>query len=323
MSRLSSLLERAFENKGNKNHYSDGEWSIGFNERTYDTYFQLYYKNVAVIEGNTLDKELKVCNSSVYPLEKLVPEVEKALPEYHFDIHLSLMIPVDFNGRSLYEVENANYVETAEEVRFEDTTDGYGYDVDIYAVAHLSELKDVVIIDEEGTRYSIDETEFGIESNGELKVYSTVLIPLQESPTIVASKYEEAVKHYSVEFGVNVENDFVKAHAEELVYCYENQKGLVDFDFWTQYEELLDEKISFEEYTAIDKTYGGDPQDIEEQDVEIISNLKVTLNDYRALSVPCEKSSSLADKIARAEIQASQQNSSEEKNISVPERDNE
>lgn len=193
MSKLSDLLERAFENKGNKNHYSDGEWSIGFNDRTWDTYFQLCYKHIPVIEGNTLDKELKLCNAYAFPLEKLVSEVEKALPEYHFNIQISLMIPVDFAGHSIYEVENANYIKTAEEVRFEDITDGYGYDVDIYSVSHLSELKDVVIIDETGERYSINETEMSFGLQGEAKIYPTILAPIKALEKDKPSSLDERI----------------------------------------------------------------------------------------------------------------------------------
>jgi len=37
MSKLSTLLERAFENKGNKNYYSSQPYSVSFEERTWET----------------------------------------------------------------------------------------------------------------------------------------------------------------------------------------------------------------------------------------------------------------------------------------------
>ncbi len=180
MSKLGKLLERAFENKGRKNRYSEGEWSIGFNERTWDTHFQLYYKNIPIMEGNTLDKELKITNSSEYPVEKLIPDVEKALPEYHFNIQVAITIPVDFNDYWTREVENADYIGIKEEVRFDYVSDGYGYDVAMFSVSSMADIKNIVITDEENIRYNIDDLEIGVGSNSEVEVYPSVYTPVRE-----------------------------------------------------------------------------------------------------------------------------------------------
>ena len=179
MGGLSNLLERAFENKGNKNRYSDGEWSIGFDERTWDTRFELYHNDVPVMEVNTLDKELKLSTGSEYPIEKLIPEVEKALPEYRFDIRVAIMIPVDFNGHWTQEVENAEFDDVIDECRFEDVSDGYGYDVAVFTVPRLSDVKNIVLIDEDNEKFSVEEWDMR-ENEGKVEVSPTVYSPVQE-----------------------------------------------------------------------------------------------------------------------------------------------
>lgn len=178
MGRLSNLLERAFENKGNKNRYTDGDWSIGFNERAWDTRFELYYKNVPVLEGNTLDKELKVLNGYTLPLEQFVSEVEKALPDYHFDIRVCLLIPVDFNEHWETEVEGAEYDDTVDECRYENIEDGYGYDTVLFSVGSLSDLKKVRIIEADGEVYKIDEYEMRLNEKGNAEATPTCLCPV-------------------------------------------------------------------------------------------------------------------------------------------------
>lgn len=201
MSRLSDLLERAFENKGNKNRYSEGPWSLGFDERAWDTRFELYHDNVPVMEGNTLDKELKLTNGSAYPIEKLIPEVEKALPEYHFNVRVEILIPVDFNDYWTREVENAEYEGIVDECRYEDISDGYGYDVVAYTVPRLSDVKDIVITHEGAEKYTIDSWEMRMGQDGEVEVSPLVYAPAKESQhtqpapaTSLSEKIREAEK---------------------------------------------------------------------------------------------------------------------------------
>ena len=98
--------------------------------------------------------------------------------------------------------------------------------------------------------------------------------------------YEKAISYYSQQMEVDIENDHVRKHASELVFCYKNGKGLLDFDFWTQYEELLGEQMSFPEYLALDRTFDGDPHDITPSDKETIGMLKQNLEELRQKQSP-------------------------------------
>lgn len=80
---------------------------------------------------------------------------------------------------------------------------------------------------------------------------------------------------------VDGDRDFLYSHAEKLIYCAENKKDLIDFDFWVQYEALIGEKITWDEYIAIDRDFDGDPHDIEPTDVATVSGFKKSLLEYR------------------------------------------
>ncbi len=90
--------------------------------------------------------------------------------------------------------------------------------------------------------------------------------------------YYNAIGHYSYEqlltTGENIESEFIRQHAEELVFCYQNGKSLIDFDCWTQYETLLGEKITFEEYSQLDKAYEGDPLELDADTPEACAEIK-------------------------------------------------
>lgn len=94
-------------------------------------------------------------------------------------------------------------------------------------------------------------------------------------------RYQEALQHFSQKAGVNIETDYVKTHARELIYCFDNNKSLSDYDFWTRYETLFSEKMSYEEYIAVDSLYDGDPHEIQPSNSELISALKGALNHLR------------------------------------------
>lgn len=80
---------------------------------------------------------------------------------------------------------------------------------------------------------------------------------------------------------IDGDREFLCGHADKLIYCYENKKDLIDFDFWVQYEALIGEKITWDEYIAIDREFDGDPHDIESSDVEAIAGFKKSLVVYR------------------------------------------
>lgn len=86
--------------------------------------------------------------------------------------------------------------------------------------------------------------------------------------------YKRAVEHFSEASGVPIENEHVKKYAEELCYCYVQEKELIDFDFWTQYEELLGEKLSYGEYLVIDSDFDLDPHDVTPEDREVLDGWK-------------------------------------------------
>lgn len=100
----------------------------------------------------------------------------------------------------------------------------------------------------------------------------------------VPDRFDLACEYYKD--WVNVDDidgdrDFLYGHANKLIYCAEHKKDLIDFDFWVQYEALIGEKISWDEYIAIDHDFDGDPHDIELSDVDIVAGFKKSLLEYR------------------------------------------
>ena len=94
----------------------------------------------------------------------------------------------------------------------------------------------------------------------------------------------KAVAHYSHDAGVDITNEFVQKHADEYIYCYENDKDLIDLDFWCDYQELLDEKIIYDEYMAIDEYLDGSPSEYSKDDAETIELLRDKLEEYRDMN---------------------------------------
>ncbi|MBQ1237148.1 MAG: hypothetical protein IIX70_02535, partial [Oscillospiraceae bacterium] len=107
-----------------------------------------------------------------------------------------------------------------------------------------------------------------------------------------------AVDHFSNILGTDIHNGFVRQHAEELVFCHKNNIDYSDFDFWTRYETLLGKKISFGEYSAIERHFHGDPIDIAPHDTATIHKLKGYLEGFR-----CERKAvlSLDEQIIKAD----------------------
>lgn len=92
----------------------------------------------------------------------------------------------------------------------------------------------------------------------------------------------DALDRFSQDVGTWIENEFVRQHAEELVYCYKNGLCITDFDSWTRIESLLDEKLTFQEASALASQYDGDPHEIPSDDLVIINEFRSFLNGYRA-----------------------------------------
>ena len=111
-------------------------------------------------------------------------------------------------------------------------------------------------------------------------------------------RYQEALNHFNSEVKIDIENDYVKNHARELIYCFEHGKTLPDFDFWTRYEELCEEKLTYDEYVAIDSCFDGDPHEIEPSNTNAISKFKENLKNYRdsVINITQEELDNIADR---------------------------
>ena len=134
----------------------------------------------------------------------------------------------------------------------------------------------------------------------------------KEPPLHETALFHEAVAHFSHDIDHNIENDFVREHAAELIFCYENKKTLIDFDFWCQYETLLKENMTYDEYVALDGMYEDDPLDIEPNDYDTIGVLRADLESYRCRPKP------LADQITKANKTANHPNTQQTKKEQEP-----
>ncbi len=96
--------------------------------------------------------------------------------------------------------------------------------------------------------------------------------------------FDQACEYYKdwVEIDdVDGDRDFLYNYADKLIYCYQHGKDLIDFDFWVRYEELVGDKITYDEYLVIDGQFDGDPHDVELTDTETISEFKKHLVEHR------------------------------------------
>lgn len=116
--------------------------------------------------------------------------------------------------------------------------------------------------------------------------------------------YYTAVFHYSDLAHEDIENEFVRQHAEELVFCFNNDKPLSDFEGWTWLEAMFSENMSFAEYDQLMSHYDGDPTDLTPTDPEL-SQLRESLTSIRAAAE--KEHPSLADQILSAQNRKDQQ----------------
>lgn len=93
--------------------------------------------------------------------------------------------------------------------------------------------------------------------------------------------FSKAVSYYSSDAATDILNDFVKKHADEYIYGYQHRKDLIDIDFWCRYEELLGEKLSWDEYVELDNYVDGSPEDISPEDGMVMKALKDRLAAFR------------------------------------------
>lgn len=93
--------------------------------------------------------------------------------------------------------------------------------------------------------------------------------------------YKKSVEYFDSSKNGTIDDDYVRERADHLIYCYQNKKDLLDFDFWTRYEDLLGEKISYDEYIAIDSQYDGSPFDVEPENEDKVKVFSYLLKQYR------------------------------------------
>lgn len=93
----------------------------------------------------------------------------------------------------------------------------------------------------------------------------------------------DAVDHYCELAGSDIENEFVRQHAEELTYCWENGLFLMDFEMWTGLEAVLNERLTFEEASFLKGASNGKAQDLSSNEITAsLDKLQSALADFRS-----------------------------------------
>lgn len=98
-------------------------------------------------------------------------------------------------------------------------------------------------------------------------------------------EFEQAFAYYSnIDKSMIGWRDYLFSHADKLISCYERGEhlDLIDVDCWVRYEELLGERLDFDEYCALNSAFDDDPHDIEITDNVMISRFKEILNSSRS-----------------------------------------
>lgn len=89
------------------------------------------------------------------------------------------------------------------------------------------------------------------------------LLSIEEAKMVDAEDlFRNALNFYGYDVEKSLHNDFLRKHADTLICGYQEGVAEIDMDFWMQYEELLDEKMSYDEYIFVDKLYEGDPLEL-------------------------------------------------------------
>lgn len=82
ISRLRRLLVAAFARADRLNSYTVSPWSIAFVDRTWDTYFELYYFKERVLTGNTSDKIFTILTHDSVLADKIINDFSASFPQY-------------------------------------------------------------------------------------------------------------------------------------------------------------------------------------------------------------------------------------------------
>lgn len=97
--------------------------------------------------------------------------------------------------------------------------------------------------------------------------------------------YNDAIDYFNDEMCMDIEDDYIRDHAEELILCYSKNRSIVDFDAWTCFEDLVGERISFEEYSFLNEAFNRDVLEVYAEDEEDVFFIKRLLKEYR---ISCE-----------------------------------
>ncbi len=96
-----------------------------------------------------------------------------------------------------------------------------------------------------------------------------------------AAVFEKAVEYLAGDMDVFACREYLEVNADKVVYVYENHKDFMDLDFWIRFELLLDEKLTYDEFMAVNSRFDGDPFDVKFEDADTISGFRKDLDEYR------------------------------------------
>lgn len=107
-----------------------------------------------------------------------------------------------------------------------------------------------------------------------------------------------ALDFYEYDVQASIQDPYFMKHADAFIYGHQEGVSDIDLDFWVQYEELLGEKITYDEYRFVDGLYDGDPLELLDtglsvEEKYVFAEIKGKLAERRA-----EKNKSLNDTIA-------------------------
>jgi len=94
--------------------------------------------------------------------------------------------------------------------------------------------------------------------------------------------YEKALQHFSTEPSFKYERDHVLKYPAELIYCYENNLTFNHFENWAQLQDLLYEKVSYDEYYTVATAFSS-PRlaEIDSNDFNTIGEIRSFLDLWR------------------------------------------
>ena len=119
--------------------------------------------------------------------------------------------------------------------------------------------------------------------------------------------FQQAFEHYAaIDRSMADYKEYLDYHGDKLIYCF--QKGLsldlIDVDFWVQYEWLLGERLTHDEYMSVDSAFDGDPHEIAGADEALIGSLREALIRCREGKAKDSKGEGVQDIIENAQLRS-------------------